>query len=502
MTIIKSLTFTSDSLDPDSQDYTTDAEWGDWNNRRLRYQLLWSYFASGVYDTDINTSALGYKAQKAFYKYIRELYNPAYRIGSFYQAKVWGGRLDFETGDDGIVRAGMTGALPIMGASDELRAAIAVLWQDSNWKTKRNIIPLLGSVLGDVLIEVVNDAEREKVYLKPVHPAKVRELNVDQYGNVKGYVLEYNRTDDLNPNMESLYTEEVFREDESVVYTLYKNGSPYNWGGEFAQWYEPYGFVPMVSIQHKDMGLDWGFSEAFPKLQLFGEIDDQASKLNDQIRKIVDAQYVAMGANAPTSTPNTTNTAATATKPRPGREESRIIYIPGENVTLEPLVADLNISDALENIRFIAEQLEKEFPELALSKMQDIGGNISGRAIRLLQSAPKGKITAVRDSYDDALVRAQKMAVAIGGYSGYSGYEGFTLGSYESGALNHSIGERDVFARDVMDDLEIAKAQAETFTIINTASGADAGVELVPHLTNEQKDALTGGATLSPLAGL
>jgi len=51
-------------------------------------------------------------------------------------------------------------------------------------------------------------------------------------------------------------------------------------------------------------------------------------------------------------------------------------------------------------------------------------------------------------------VRAQMMAIGIGGYRGYKGFTGFDLESYGKGDLDHSIGERPVFAKDPMDDIE------------------------------------------------
>jgi hypothetical protein len=46
------------------------------------------------------------------------------------------------------------------------------------------------------------------------------------------------------------------------------------------------------------------------------------------------------------------------------------------------------------------------------------------------------------------------MAIAIGGMRGYPGYEGFSLDSFAVGALDHSIGDRPVFAVDPLDKIE------------------------------------------------
>ncbi|NTU63917.1 MAG: hypothetical protein HGB05_11090 [Chloroflexi bacterium] len=67
-----------------------------------------------------------------------------------------------------------------------------------------------------------------------------------------------------------------------------------------------------------------------------------------------------------------------------------------------------------------------------------------------------------RAGYDDALVRAQMMAVSIGGMRNYEAFAGFGLESYERGELDHQIGERPVFAVDTLDQLEEEKLLWDT----------------------------------------
>ena len=82
----------------------------------------------------------------------------------------------------------------------------------------------------------------------------------------------------------------------------------------------------------------------------------------------------------------------------------------------------------------------------------------SGRALRIARQRCEAKVQARRVAYDDGLVRAQQMAVAIGGWRGYEGFAGFGLDSYRAGALDHRIGMRPVFQVDALDDIEIDAA--------------------------------------------
>jgi hypothetical protein len=76
---------------------------------------------------------------------------------------------------------------------------------------------------------------------------------------------------------------------EAVRRDAVLEGGALDWDGEGAEWDYPYGFTPMVVFQHNNVGLDFGWSELFPGLSKFREVDDLASKLSDQIRKMVDA---------------------------------------------------------------------------------------------------------------------------------------------------------------------------------------------------------------------
>ena len=65
---------------------------------------------------------------------------------------------------------------------------------------------LWGATLGDVGLQVVDDTVREKVYLKLVHPASIRDVTLDPFGNVKGYLLEELREHPAKPGTTVTYS--------------------------------------------------------------------------------------------------------------------------------------------------------------------------------------------------------------------------------------------------------------------------------------------------------
>jgi hypothetical protein len=433
----------AETLDPE--------KFADFGARQTRYEICWSMYENTVY-REIHKWARSYKTQFGLYRYIRNIYNPAYRLGEFWKTHLWGGALDLDT---------LKGALPIITDNEALRLAIADLWRWSNWHVRKDIATLYGSVMGDVFLQVVDDVGRAKVYLDVVHPGTVSDITVDAYGNIKAYKIEESRKSPEKQDQAVTYVEIAKRGDgQGVIFQTFMNGKPYAWNGQAAEWEEPYGFIPMVHIKHNDVGLDWGWSELHPARSKMHEMDDVASILSDQIRKTVNVKWLFTGTDKPSS-PSPTGASESTSRPEPGREEEPAIYAKNAEVKATPMVAQLDIDGAVHHILEILKDLERDYPELKFDALR-ASGDVSGKALRVARQPAEAKVLQRRALYDDALVRAQQMAVAIGGFRGYEGFGGFGLDSYDQGDLDHQIGERPVFAVDSLDELEEDKLFWET----------------------------------------
>lgn len=436
------------------------ANFTDWDARKLRYSIMWAMYENTGYDK-IHTWAQSYKTEKGLYQYVRNIYNPSYRLAEFWKAKLLGGMLDPAAGNGTEVES----CLPIEMEKENanLRKAIARVWQWSNWQIKKDVFGLWTPVLGDGVIKIVDDPDREKVYLKVLHPSKLADVELDDWGNVKGYTLVEKRPDPRDfRSGDVTYKEVAYRksDDANVYYETYLNNALYAWDGNDAEYSVPYGFVPMVVLQHNDVGLDFGWSELYPGLSKFREVDDQASKLNDQIRKLVEGAWLLAGVQKPIRTPVVNGQADSQTdaeereKPQIGRSEMKIIYSNNAAAAAHSLVAPVDIAATSANIKDLISELERDFPELRVD-LSNATGDISGRALRINRSPANAKVLQRRPNYDNALVRAHQMAVAIGGFGNYDpAFEGFSLESYEAGALEHNIADRPVFDVDPMDELE------------------------------------------------
>jgi hypothetical protein len=462
-----------------TSDQKTLEDFIDYGARRLRYSILWSMYENTAYDK-VHAWSASLKTEKGLYKYIRNIYNPSYRIGEFWKSKLLGGTLDPAAGDGSETPS----CLPILTENADLRPAIGQVWQWSNWQIKKDVFGLWTTVMGDGILKIVDSPKKEKVYIKPVHPSHLRDVTLDEFGNVKGYEIEYDVADPEGQAKTVKFREVVTRvEGETTIYhSTYRNESLYAWEGNpdgQAEWTEDYGFVPMVVLQHNDVGLDFGWSELHPGLSKFREVDDQASKLHDQIRKLVEGAWLLAGVSKPTETKKATGQEPTEEKPQPGRTEQKFLYSTNENAKAHSLVAPIEVEQVTKNIMELVGELERDYPELRVD-IANASGDISGRALRYNRAPAVAKVLQRRPNYDNSLVRAQMMAVAIGGMRGYDNFSGFDLDSFDAGDLDHSIGNRPVFDNDPIDDLEEDKLFWE-----NAELAKKAGVPLPVYLKRQ-----------------
>lgn len=425
-------------------------DWSDQAARTLRYAVLWAQYEQTSY-RKAHTWATAYRKQYSLYKYVRPIYNPAYRLGEFWKAHLFGGLLDTEAGD--------AGAIPIETESETLREAIADLWKYSRWPVQKDILTVRGAILGDAAIRVVDDVTREQVYLELLHPGSIASVLKDPFGNVKAYQIIEDRDDPRGKTGTVTYGETVSRNGDLVVYETFLNGAPYAWpsntdrtGEAVSSWSEPYTFVPLVVIQHNDVGLDWGWSELHPIRAKVLEADDLASMFSDQVRKTIDPLWLMKGMKKATLTMSGAD--ATIDRPDPGREELQAIWNVPTDGGAEAMVAKLDLENVLAHLNAILAEIERDVIELG-TDIHTASGDASGRALRVARQPVVAKVTQRRANYDAAMVAANQMAVAIGGFRGY--YP-FGLDSFAAGDLDHTIAARPVFEEDALDKIEIDAA--------------------------------------------
>lgn len=420
------------------------------SNRSSRYDWFWRLYWNTAYDT-LSSYVANYPAGSKLYRFTRGLRNPTGRYVDFYVANVWGGMLDQAAGDGKETSS----ALPLVTDDDMLRAAIAKIWQWSNWSAKRNLAVLYSTTLGDTFIKVVDRPASQRCYLQVRWPGEFTEVAWDDFGHIKSCTIEYDAEDDSNTKFRykeiiehpsvwggSTTRFRTFRNDQPWAFKENVNGQ----GVQVAEWTAPYDFVPVVHVPWLDVGQGWGAVGFVKSLRKIDAANALASQIADQVAKAVNTPLIAYGIQSGD---------VTATQNEDGVPILYVNRSPGE-ASIVPLIGDLNIEHALAALDGQLGDISQDLPELRLSEALRSG--MSGEALGRAFSDVLAQIQAVRSNHDSGLVRAHQMAVAIAGASGYAPeFAGFNLASFAQGRLDHSIGSRPVLPRSSEEDLQELK---------------------------------------------
>ena len=450
--------------------------------RMQRYAVGFGFYEGNQYDSLWSNS---FKISEALYKYIKNSANPTARIVDFYKSMIWAGSLDAE--------ANMRGAIPIkIGAGvneAQLRAAIAHCWSISNWDVNKGVHILHGTTMGDAAIYIRHDPDNQQVRKEILHPSLIKYVELDDRGFVKRYILAEPRLDE-NKQVSTYIETCEHGEGEEILFKTYR----VNGGGEFSvvrwddykgnlwawegnndkngdarsEWSEPYGFVPLVLIQHVNDGRKWGRSEIQPYIKKIAIIDDLMSIVDDTMRRDLDSDYQINGQKSDVEVTFVDGT-PTVNRPQPGREKRKIFYTGDTLRRIEPITVSTNIDGAVKYIAMRLENLDEDLPELAVLN----ASNIAEETFFGMRNTVEAKVKERRASYDKGEVRSLQMMIAIGGQYGYPGYEGFDLSSYKAGRMDFSIAERPIFP---VSDSMVQKQNAAFLAAVSGAMQASQGM--------------------------
>lgn len=434
-----------------NQKSTVPAQEFGWDTRAarlMRYALYEAYDNSTIYSS-IQAFASRLKLDHRLYRHIRAIYNPVSRQKRLIRANVYKGALDLKDLSQG--------GLPL-DADQRLHVPLTQLFKWSRLAQQLGLYVEYAALLGDVALWIVDDRERQKVRLEVLHPGKIKDAELDDVGNVKAAVIEYQKpvqpdVSKARPSAAGVQFRVLTR--DTYTYTMIVNqerfqtfydGKPYDYinnsfGGPFSSWDNEYGFVPLKLGVYEDGGLMWGRNAFYNGLGKINEINDQASILDDSVRRVIEPLLKALNV-----TPRTN--AAGQTEPlqvtRDDRAGVTILYVNGEKADVQPLTIPIDIAAASDNIKNMLDELERDMPELVLQRMREQISQPTAPGVQALYSDAIGRIEAARQSLDPTLVEAFQMAISIGAYNGYDGFQGFDLGSYARGDLEMTIRERPV----------------------------------------------------------
>ena len=434
------------------------------------------------------------------YRHTRHIYNPARRIVEFHACHIYNGTIDPLASDGSETPS----AIPILiddeaGSRQDkvIRSGLGALWRASRWGIENRIWTRYGAAMGDapLLVEDIapTDYSPGQILLRPIHPATIKWHQRDRSGNIIGFIREERRLDPTKINSEQwknirsgadpldsipwvTFTEECeLLPGDGVRFKTFLNYMPFDWvanlpqgKGGVAEWVSPIPCVPLVMCQHIPFGANYGMSEIQADQPKIREVDDQASKLGDQIRKITDPIWLYSGFKKSDVDLALAQTVANATKPEADRDQLPTLYASDTNAKAQALVFEAQIEAISANIEKINLGIEDDHPELRYDRLSAAGA-LSGTAIRLARKPAETKVNERRAVYDPALSHAQEIALVWGGINGYPGYAPSSFGDMANGRFRHAIGPRSVFGVDPLDRLEEDTAEATAVMTWGTA---------------------------------
>lgn len=429
----------------------------EFDTRSAHYALLWSYHENSAFDSLAAWAA--YRSRYRLYRFQRSIYNPVRRLVDFYVGNIFQGAWPMTTSDM-IER---TSAVPFADDTDpQMLQAIAQFWEWSNWPATSSVMVRFGAALGDVMVVLVDDLTREKIYADVVYPGHVADVQLNPAGDVIGYTLEY-EVEAEDGVRTYIYRREVDKEN----FRTYRDNQPWDYG-DGAVVANPYGFVPAVWINHVALGGVHG-APAVRNPSKIDEVNGLASHALDQGHRILEAPILVAGENiqgSGISTAKAPQSGSSAAANADAMQQESIKLITAESGATVDTIR-MEQGEALEHIDRMLREIEADHPELTMySKLREMS-SVTGPGADRMFGDVLGLVNAARSQYDRQVVKLCQMAVAIGGYRRNSGawgangqqaaFSGFDLDSYAAGTLQLSIQSRGLSPMSEMETLELER---------------------------------------------
>lgn len=304
------------------------------------------------------------------------------------------------------------------------------------------------AAVGSVLVEVIDDVLKGKVYANIVWPGLVFDLSLDSAGNVKAYTLQYRATDENG--IAYTYRKEV----DGFDFRTFRDGNLFDFTGFGAVVPNPYGFVPAVWAKHIDLGGIHGAPVIHASLGKIDELNSLMSHAHDQVHKAIASPMIIASVGGITNLIRR-NVKRGPTEdlelPSGGRESALLLKAPADTKVL-PLLGSLDLSAVQLYAKSLIFEIEQDHPELSMwSELRKMSVVTGPGASRMLGDVV-GPVTEAQALYDQQTKKLLQMAVAISGWRANSGiwelnrqqakFLPFGLESFLDGELDFDIEPR------------------------------------------------------------
>lgn len=437
-----------------SKPYTGSAQSHSSYTARLSDYALYEAYADNTVYEALRFYADAVVRQKKLYKNTIGVFNPVKRLVDLYAGNVYNGTLNYDDLGEG--------ALPLAYDNDALTEPLqqTLKWSNLGQQLSRYVGD--SALYGDAFWWVVDDPAGQRVRLELLNPAKVRDMNTDEVGNIKAAVIEYERSDDADIERYQpskfggatvatpktyVFTMKMTRRDETVFFETFRDGEPWGFyadvnGELLPSWEADYPFIPLKHAGFELTDEIWARNAFYASREKIDQVNSVASQLNQSIRRVIEPILLAKNVDAPVDS-NGQKRLAFSSQRDEGTSVS-VLFVTGTEVDIAPLVIPLDIGQATAHIQTLLSEIENDMPILALQRIRDSGA-VSGTAVRNMYGDAEARIQSARQNLDTPLAQALQMAVTIGGIRGYSGFEAFSADSYDNGDMELRVKERPVF---------------------------------------------------------
>jgi len=418
---------------------------------REMYRLLrWYYENNGLYER-LRHAWPGVVGTEA----MAPLRNPANRVVEFYAAKLWPGELP--------------DAYEIQTENEAIIAPIQRIWSWSHWGVRKQVFARWLAMYGDAFAKIVRSNDGDRVYIQLIEPEYVTDFDGDE----RDY-LNYIRLDIPRVRREgdevTAYTHTEVWSKEDLSYRVWEHDKPVDTPIERlgrptvneSNYLTAFGidFLPFVHCKFRDVGEDRGVSAYGHALDKLDEANRMMTRLHQMLYRHNGVTW-ALQANAtdPSGRPLPAPQLDKNSEDQIELGGERFLRLPG-NAALAPLVPQLQYEAALAIAQDHMLEMERDLPELAYYRMRE-NSQTSGRAVRLLLSDAIDRAMEARGNAVSALVRMHQMALTLGQVAKLEGFGPAQIGTYETGAFEHSIKLREIVPLNEMERLEaLAMKQA------------------------------------------
>lgn len=466
--------------------------------RADRYRHLWMIYDGTAFDDQFQWAQ--YRRAFGLYRAIRQVWDHAHQLVEFYATHVYSGSLAM----DGLVLPdGVDNAVPLAPGTDAtLAAAIAQLWVWWNWQEMMTIIPRYAAALGELLVEINDDPRRGKVLINPVWPSYVKDITLDESGNVIAYEIAYNVRDP-----KTYETFQYRRKVDKDYFTTYKDDEPFDYAaeplppgtvpygeyvvgsgeGEFAdeedgaQIENPYGFCPAVWYRHHRLLGVRGEPAIWATQAQMDEANQLFAHLLDKAHVSLEAPILVAGNVQPNALQRALNNMVGAVKRTftedlgsdPVSERETFAILEGPAGTKVETI-EIEISEAVQALDRIIASIEKKCPEVTFYQQLRNMTQLTGPAANRLLGDVDRKVRSIAAGYDRSTVKLLQMGISVAAYRLNEGAEGWAKRddqqqkfanydetSYDKGDLDFDIMPRSVVPSGPRDRYELLQLKKQ-----------------------------------------